>query len=443
MKKLLCLAIIIFLLITPRFAMSAPASEQLAEAPTQVLLPASPQETALEAAPTQVSATAAAPTQVSVTEAAPTQVSASTAVSTQMSASASVLTQVSASATAPTQVSTPAPVEFSDVNDTDWFYPYIDLLRQKNLVKGVFANAYLPNDPLMIDEFLAFTLRTMGRDQENAEGYWALNYIEEAIRLNLIEPDEFPDYNVPITREKIAKIVVLASDYDFVVYKDYDEIFSDFALVSEKEYVLKAIELGVLAGYDDGTFRPGFTATRAEASAMVVRMIDPDYRLELHGSVFFNTKLDLNEDGNVRKEKAYDFVMESIRRLRLEKMADGRVKMTGYIPEVPDGQYFSMKIEFYNEKGKIIDGSYMTKSASERLKLPSVGEIEIITDVPVSEVSDIMAHFAVINSDVYGYTANFSIYRDYKFPERNFFQRQDYVRIVKYDYELTEGIWGW
>ena len=332
---------------------------------------------------------------------------------------------------------------FDDVKGTDWFHPYVERLSNENLVQGTSEGKYSPGAPLMVDEFLAFALRTMGREQGNAEGYWAQNYIDEAIRLDLVDANDFDAYNVPITREKIAKIVVRASDYEYTEYRGYERVFSDFGLIAEKGYVLKAIELGVLAGYGDGTFRPADLATRAEAAAMVVRMIDPSYRLQLYGDIFFSPKLDLNEDGNVKKEKAYDFVMGFVNKFSLEKGSGGKVVMRGYTPEVPGGQYLSMNIKFYTDKGKIIDGEYATNSKWDRLKIPAAGSFEIITDANVQNVAGIMIHIAVINSEVFGYTANFSIYKDYVDQGKSFFLRNDYTKMHKYDFQITGHIWGW
>jgi hypothetical protein len=37
-------------------------------------------------------------------------------------------------------------------------------------------------------------------------------------------------------------------------------------------YVLKAVELGIVQGYSDGTFRPNANISRAEASKILVKL---------------------------------------------------------------------------------------------------------------------------------------------------------------------------
>jgi hypothetical protein len=172
-------------------------------------------------------------------------------------------------------------IEFTDVKETDWFNIYIKILVERDLISGMGDGTFAPNRTINVDEFLAITLRIMREEQPVAEGYWAGNYIIKALGLGLISEGEYQRYDVPITREKMAKIIVLAVDYDYVDYWDYRNYFNDRDKMTEREYVLKAFELGVIAGDETGAFRPQDTATRAEAATMAVRMIDPGYRLQL------------------------------------------------------------------------------------------------------------------------------------------------------------------
>ncbi len=77
--------------------------------------------------------------------------------------------------------------------------------------------------------------------------------------------------NASITRAEFAKIAVSFFDYEDIVY---DGSFSD---VSEDQwyaqYVAAAVELGLVKGYADGTFRPNESISRAEAAAIVNRVL--------------------------------------------------------------------------------------------------------------------------------------------------------------------------
>ena len=111
---------------------------------------------------------------------------------------------------------------FADVTDDDWFSPYIGALASKKIVTGVSAN-------------------TFGCGQN-------------------------------ITREEMAVMIGRALSYDglnfddnkFVIFED-DSTISDWASydVSHMAY------LGIISGFEDGTFRPHEFATRAMASVMI------------------------------------------------------------------------------------------------------------------------------------------------------------------------------
>ena len=82
----------------------------------------------------------------------------------------------------------------------------------------------------------------------------------------------------------MAKVITRAVEYlkedsvaDTSTYitklKDYNRIKEEY-----KPYVLQAYAKGILSGYDDGTFRDDGLLTRAEASSVLVRLIDEKKR---------------------------------------------------------------------------------------------------------------------------------------------------------------------
>ena len=82
----------------------------------------------------------------------------------------------------------------------------------------------------------------------------------------------------------MAKVITRAVEYlkeepvaDTSTYiaklNDYDRMKEEY-----KPYVLQAYAKGILSGYDDGTFRDDGLLTRAEASSVLVRLIDKSER---------------------------------------------------------------------------------------------------------------------------------------------------------------------
>ena len=98
------------------------------------------------------------------------------------------------------------------------------------------------------------------------------------------EDTDFRYNGLPCTRGNMAKIATRAFEYlkeediaDTSTYatklKDYSDIPDKF-----KKYVLQAYGKGIISGYEDGTFRADGILTRAEASSVLVRLIDKDER---------------------------------------------------------------------------------------------------------------------------------------------------------------------
>ncbi|TAH60321.1 MAG: S-layer homology domain-containing protein [Gottschalkiaceae bacterium] len=62
---------------------------------------------------------------------------------------------------------------------------------------------------------------------------------------------------------------------------EYSKQITDYNTINDKdnEYVLKAYVKGIITGYTDGTFKPNNSVTRAEASTMLVRLLEPSKRI--------------------------------------------------------------------------------------------------------------------------------------------------------------------
>jgi hypothetical protein len=334
-------------------------------------------------------------------------------------------------------------IDFTDVKEADWYHRYIKILVDKDIISGMGDGTFAPNRTINVDEFLAITLRTMREEQPVAQGYWAGNYINKALGLGLIADGEYQRYDVPITREKMAKIIVLAVDYDYVDYLDYKNFFNDRDKMTERDFVLKAFELGVIAGDETGAFRPQDTATRAEAATIALRMIDPGYRLQLLGDIFFCPKLDLDAGGRVNAEKAKSFVGSFIDSFILKKGRDGNIVISGHIPKVPEGQFVSMNITFFDKAGRILDGTYSTGTELEGRKVPAVGVFNIGTAASVADTDGIMLNILITTGEPDGYTVAFCINKSFVMPESNYFLQEELEREVDLDFNLTEDMWRW
>jgi len=129
-------------------------------------------------------------------------------------------------------------------------------------------------------------------------GDWAKPYIDKALELHIIEPNQFTDYNAKITRQSMAVITMNTiylneerptNEYDQYVsneIKDYRDICGYCA-----QSVLDAYKMGITTGYSDKTFRGANFSTRAEATTFISKIINTELRD--HPDKEYKTSLDV------------------------------------------------------------------------------------------------------------------------------------------------------
>lgn len=169
---------------------------------------------------------------------------------------------------------------FSDVDTYDWFYKDVTSLTQEGIINGFGDGTFRPNDSINVDQFIKLIVSSLGYNFPVNESYWAQPFINKAYDLELIDSGEFQTFNRAITRGEMASIIVKALDqeYDNQMY-EYRYYMKDF-FVNEDKDVLAAYYLGIISGYPNGNFYADRSATRAEASTMLMRMRDETRRIE-------------------------------------------------------------------------------------------------------------------------------------------------------------------
>lgn len=176
--------------------------------------------------------------------------------------------------------------QFTDVAEDAWYHDYVYDLVYRGVVNGMTATTYEPEGKLTRAQFVkllacsleeAETLKTYEGQHPftDSEGHWAETYIAWAKDKGIVEgvsATEF-DPEAPITREQMATIFgryALKQGIELPKDAAPAESFPDADKISE--YAREFVELmriaGILNGYEDGTFRPQNTATRAEAAKL-------------------------------------------------------------------------------------------------------------------------------------------------------------------------------
>ncbi|MCL5039962.1 MAG: S-layer homology domain-containing protein [Firmicutes bacterium] len=113
------------------------------------------------------------------------------------------------------------------------------------------------------------------------ESSWFFPYIERAVSLGIVRPQDYGPAFAPeekLTRREMAVLVVRAMglEGEAARKRGADLPFADTVNLPDwaKGYLAAAAERKYLRGYEDGTFRPNGQATRAEATAVLGRLLN-------------------------------------------------------------------------------------------------------------------------------------------------------------------------
>lgn len=157
---------------------------------------------------------------------------------------------------------------FPDLSKSAWYYGYVNSLYNKGVINGYEDSTFRPERTVTTGEALKMILLAAGYwDPNPVTAHWASGYHYLALDEEIIESGDIVDLDVPVTREIMAKIAANALDierlYDGPAYQDTDN-----------KYACALADWGITEGYEDGTFRPNRSLTRAELSAIVHRIND-------------------------------------------------------------------------------------------------------------------------------------------------------------------------
>lgn len=174
-------------------------------------------------------------------------------------------------------------LKFTDIKNDAWYYDVVKKIVEKGLMNGISETEFAPELEVNRGMFVTILYRAAGEPQVatktnfadvSADKYYA-NAVAWAnangIVKGITETEFAPDMN--ITREQMAAILYRYSKNKAtageITYTDKEAI-SDYAL----DAVEWANAAGIMNGNTDGTFAPLRNASRAEAAAVFVRLLN-------------------------------------------------------------------------------------------------------------------------------------------------------------------------
>ena len=166
---------------------------------------------------------------------------------------------------------TPLPV-FPDVVSGIWYYDDVMTLYEAGVIDGYTDGYFYPESTVTTGQALKMILLAAGYGEpERVQSHWARGYLNLALDEEIIVRGEITDLDVTIRRSLMAKIAANALGLE---RQSQENHFTD----ASDDYTQSLYEAGIVNGYQDGTFLPDRTLTRAELSAIVRRIYD--YREE-------------------------------------------------------------------------------------------------------------------------------------------------------------------
>lgn len=182
--------------------------------------------------------------------------------------------------TQPSESVTPGDTDFSDLANVSWAKEAISELKKIGAINGVDGDRYDPEAYVSREAFVKMITVAYGLTDENATSEfsdvpadsWSYPYVSSAFKIGLIEGtgEEFFDAQSYITREDAAVIIYRAYTKK-VGSVEASESFTDESDISDyaKEAVSAMKKLGVINGYEDGSFGAKKNITRAECAKMI------------------------------------------------------------------------------------------------------------------------------------------------------------------------------
>ncbi len=191
-------------------------------------------------------------------------------------------------------VPTAVPTQNPDQNPADafkaelnghWAEKEITALINKGIVSGSDGKLNLL-DNVTRAEFTKLVLSGIGAQPTEYRGTfndvsgndWYAGYMQTAADMGIIEGYEgSASPNQAITREEAVKIMMTAlATKQEVQYEETELNFGDSETISDwaKQYVAKAVEMGLINGMEDNTFQPEGNTLREQSMVMTYRLME-------------------------------------------------------------------------------------------------------------------------------------------------------------------------
>jgi hypothetical protein len=179
------------------------------------------------------------------------------------------------------------PVVFTDLGQASWAASMIESLAAKSIISGTGAGQFTPGRAVTRAEFLQMLLSALDLMDEQAiasfsdvkQDAWYYQAVATAQQLGIAQGDQGAfNPEATITREDMAVLLsrAVAAAGVKLPAAGTTALFGDQSSIAG--YAAAAVaeirEAGLISGFTDGTFAPKQQTTRAQAAAVIYRLLD-------------------------------------------------------------------------------------------------------------------------------------------------------------------------
>ena len=175
--------------------------------------------------------------------------------------------------------------EFSDFSPSHWAYNSVTAMVNKGVIEGYPDGTFRPENNVTRGEFCAMLSKAANLyvDGNAAGDHWAAPYAETIKQSTWTYKDWYlgnGDLDAVINRGEAAlgicdvylgypqSLIFMTEEVNNYLQTSYKD-FSDIGGFAACVYTLS--KNGILSGYDDGCFHPGYTITRAELCTVLLK----------------------------------------------------------------------------------------------------------------------------------------------------------------------------
>lgn len=174
-------------------------------------------------------------------------------------------------------------VVFSDMASAKWAEKAVNYLYEKGIVSGKTKTEFYPNDNVTRAEFVKLLVMASGETLDANtkvfadvnESDWYFAYVNKAYAMGLVKGNEKGNFNpnAQITREDMATMIyrLIGNDEN----KGDVNVFTDAVNISDyaKNAVSYLYVSNIINGMGDGSFAPKSMATRAQAAQIIYNIV--------------------------------------------------------------------------------------------------------------------------------------------------------------------------